>query len=86
MIALTTIIMVRILWTLAKSHMTCIIITRNTAPNEKNPITRKMPKTTFGISSGGRPSSSRPTNPCFCGRFAERIHQADNSSKRLLFK
>jgi hypothetical protein len=47
MIALTTIIMVRILWTLAKSHMTCIIITRNTAPNEKNLITRNMQKNNF---------------------------------------
>jgi hypothetical protein len=86
MIALTPIKMVHILWTLIKSHTTFIIITQDTAANNKDLITMNILKTTFGISSGGRPASSRPTNPCFCERFAERVHQTDNSSKRPLFE
>ncbi len=39
--------MVRILWTLTKSHTICIIITQNTAQNKKDLITRNMPKDNF---------------------------------------
>ncbi len=47
MIALTLIKMVCILWTLTKSHTTFIIITRDTAANNKDLITRNMPKDDF---------------------------------------
>ncbi len=39
--------MVRIFWTLTKSHTTFINITQDTAANNKDPITRNMPKDNF---------------------------------------